>query len=91
MKETAKSYLGKTNSMIVVFVPAYFNDAQRKATKDASRIAGLDVQRIINAPSVAPLSYGTNNKEGLIVVFNIDYGIFDVSILEISNGVFEVC
>lgn len=90
MKETAESYLGKTVSKAVVTVPAYFNDAQRQATKDAGRIAGLDVQRIINEPTAAALSYGLNNKEGLIAVFDLGGGTFDVSILEISSGVFEV-
>ncbi|KAJ3707362.1 hypothetical protein LUZ61_011067 [Rhynchospora tenuis] len=90
MKETAESYLGKTVSKAVITVPAYFNDAQRQATKDAGRIAGLDVLRIINEPTAAALSYGMNNKEGLIAVFDLGGGTFDVSILEISNGVFEV-
>ncbi|WJX46459.1 Heat shock 70 kDa protein A [Trifolium repens] len=90
MKETAEAYLGKTISKAVVTVPAYFNDAQRQATKDAGRIAGLDVQRIINEPTAAALSYGMNSKEGLIAVFDLGGGTFDVSILEISNGVFEV-
>ncbi|CAN6323494.1 unnamed protein product [Urochloa humidicola] len=90
MKETAESYLGKSVSKAVITVPAYFNDAQRQATKDAGRIAGLDVERIINEPTAAALSYGMNNKEGLIAVFDLGGGTFDVSILEISNGVFEV-
>ncbi|XP_010932133.1 heat shock 70 kDa protein, mitochondrial [Elaeis guineensis] len=90
MKETAEAYLGKTVSKAVITVPAYFNDAQRQATKDAGRIAGLDVLRIINEPTAAALSYGMNNKEGLIAVFDLGGGTFDVSILEISNGVFEV-
>ncbi|XP_021717218.1 heat shock 70 kDa protein, mitochondrial-like [Chenopodium quinoa] len=90
MKETAEAYLGKSVSKAVVTVPAYFNDAQRQATKDAGRIAGLDVQRIINEPTAAALSYGMTNKEGLIAVFDLGGGTFDVSILEISNGVFEV-
>ncbi|KAF3788919.1 Heat shock protein [Nymphaea thermarum] len=90
MKETAEAYLGKSVSKAVVTVPAYFNDAQRQATKDAGRIAGLDVLRIINEPTAAALSYGLNNKEGLIAVFDLGGGTFDVSILEISNGVFEV-
>ncbi|KAK8529796.1 hypothetical protein V6N12_060565 [Hibiscus sabdariffa] len=90
MKETAEAYLGKGVSQAVITVPAYFNDAQRQATKDAGRIAGLDVQRIINEPTAAALSYGMNNKEGLIAVFDLGGGTFDVSILEISNGVFEV-
>ncbi|KAJ4811226.1 Heat shock protein 70 [Rhynchospora pubera] len=90
MKETAESYLGKTVTKAVITVPAYFNDAQRQATKDAGRIAGLDVLRIINEPTAAALSYGMNNKEGLIAVFDLGGGTFDVSILEIYNGVFEV-
>ncbi|XP_073118127.1 heat shock 70 kDa protein, mitochondrial [Elaeis guineensis] len=90
MKETAESYLGKSVSKAVITVPAYFNDAQRQATKDAGRIAGLEVLRIINEPTAAALSYGMNNKEGLIAVFDLGGGTFDVSILEISNGVFEV-
>ncbi|ONI16064.1 hypothetical protein PRUPE_3G077000 [Prunus persica] len=90
MKETAEAYLGKTVSRAVITVPAYFNDAQRQATKDAGRIAGLSVERIINEPTAAALSYGMNNKEGLIAVFDLGGGTFDVSILEISNGVFEV-
>ncbi|CAD6224393.1 unnamed protein product [Miscanthus lutarioriparius] len=89
MKETAEAYLGKTVSKAVITVPAYFNDAQRQATKDAGRIAGLEVMRIINEPTAAALSYGMNNKEGLIAVFDLGGGTFDVSILEISNGVFE--
>ncbi|GJM98697.1 hypothetical protein PR202_ga15728 [Eleusine coracana subsp. coracana] len=90
MKETAEAYLGKSVSKAVVTVPAYFNDAQRQATKDAGRIAGLEVERIINEPTAAALSYGMNNKEGLIAVFDLGGGTFDISILEISNGVFEV-
>ncbi|KAJ7943802.1 Heat shock 70 kDa protein [Quillaja saponaria] len=90
MKETAESYLGKTVSKAVITVPAYFNDAQRQATKDAGKIAGLDVQRIINEPTAAALSYGLNNKEGIVAVFDLGGGTFDVSILEISSGVFEV-
>ncbi|KAJ3682151.1 hypothetical protein LUZ60_014724 [Juncus effusus] len=90
MKETAEAYLGKSVTKAVVTVPAYFNDAQRQATKDAGRIAGLEVLRIINEPTAAALSYGMNNKEGLIAVFDLGGGTFDVSILEISNGVFEV-
>ncbi|KEH36461.1 heat shock 70 kDa protein [Medicago truncatula] len=89
MKETAEAYLGKTVPKAVITVPAYFNDAQRQATKDAGRIAGLEVLRIINEPTAAALSYGMN-KEGLIAVFDLGGGTFDVSILEISNGVFEV-
>ncbi|KAM7263430.1 hypothetical protein ACFE04_001113 [Oxalis oulophora] len=90
MKETAEAYVGRIINKAVVTVPAYFNDAQRQATKDAGKIAGLDVQRIINEPTAAALSYGMNNKEGLIAVFDLGGGTFDVSILEISNGVFEV-
>ncbi|KAK8964169.1 hypothetical protein KSP40_PGU019173 [Platanthera guangdongensis] len=87
MKETAEAYLGKSVSKSVITVPAYFNDAQRQATKDAGKIAGLDVLRIINEPTAAALSYGMNNKEGLIAVFDLGGGTFDVSVLEISNGV----
>ncbi|CAA7027109.1 unnamed protein product [Microthlaspi erraticum] len=90
MKETAEAYLGKSVTKAVVTVPAYFNDAQRQATKDAGRIAGLDVERIINEPTAAALSYGMTNKEGLIAVFDLGGGTFDISVLEISNGVFEV-
>ncbi|RWR77864.1 heat shock protein, mitochondrial-like protein [Cinnamomum micranthum f. kanehirae] len=90
MRETAESYLGKSIKKAVITVPAYFNDAQRQATKDAGTIAGLDVQRIINEPTAAALSYGMNDKEGLIAVFDLGGGTFDISILEISNGVFEV-
>lgn len=90
MKETAEGYLGKTVSNAVITVPAYFNDAQRQATKDAGKIAGLDVKRIINEPTAAALSYGMNEKEGLVAVFDLGGGTFDVSVLEISNGVFEV-
>uniref|UniRef100_A0A0C9S5P5 TSA: Wollemia nobilis Ref_Wollemi_Transcript_12558_2630 transcribed RNA sequence n=1 Tax=Wollemia nobilis TaxID=56998 RepID=A0A0C9S5P5_9CONI len=90
MKETAEAYLGRSVSNAVITVPAYFNDAQRQATKDAGKIAGLDVKRIINEPTAAALSYGMNNKEGLVAVFDLGGGTFDVSILEISSGVFEV-
>ncbi|KAG6543672.1 hypothetical protein Mapa_014855 [Marchantia paleacea] len=90
MKETAESYLGRPVSKAVITVPAYFNDAQRQATKDAGRIAGLDVLRIINEPTAASLSYGMDKKEGLVAVFDLGGGTFDVSILEISGGVFEV-
>ncbi len=72
-------------SKAVITVPAYFNDSQRQATKDAGRIAGLDVQRIINEPTAAALSYGANNKEGLFAVYDLGGGTFDVSILEISG------
>ena len=90
MKETAESYLGHGITQAVVTVPAYFNDAQRQATKDAGKIAGLDVLRIINEPTAAALSYGVDPKEGLVAVYDLGGGTFDVSILEISGGVFEV-
>ncbi|KAH9295073.1 hypothetical protein KI387_038661, partial [Taxus chinensis] len=90
MKETAESYLGRSVVNAVITVPAYFNDSQRQATKDAGRIAGLEVKRIINEPTAAALSYGMNNKEGLVAVFDLGGGTFDISILEISSGVFEV-
>jgi len=91
MKETAEAYLGHKVSEAVVTVPAYFNDAQRQATKDAGRIAGLDVKRIINEPTAACLAYGEDKKkEGKIVVYDLGGGTFDVSILEIGDGVFEV-
>lgn len=84
----AEAYLGRGVSKAVITVPAYFNDSQRQATKDAGRIAGLDVQRIINEPTAAALSYGANNKEGLFAVYDLGGGTFDVSILEISG---EAC
>ncbi len=91
MKETAERYLGSTVTQAVITVPAYFNDAQRQATKDAGKIAGLDVLRIINEPTAAALSYGVDKKEaGLIAVYDLGGGTFDVSILEIGDGVFEV-
>ena len=90
MKETAEAYLGRPVTQAVVTVPAYFNDAQRQATKDAGKIAGLDVLRIINEPTAAALSYGMDKKEGLVAVYDLGGGTFDVSILEISGGVFEV-
>merc|ERR1712196_301517 len=90
MKETAESYLGRGVTQAVVTVPAYFNDAQRQATKDAGKIAGLDVLRIINEPTAAALSYGVDKKEGIVAVYDLGGGTFDVSILEISGGVFEV-
>ncbi|URE20991.1 oligopeptide transporter [Musa troglodytarum] len=90
MKETAESYLGKSMSKAVITVPAYFNDVQCQATKDAGRISDVDVQRIINERTAAALAYGLNIKECLIAVFDLGGGTFDVSILEISNGVFEV-
>jgi len=91
MKETAEGFLGRTVSKAVVTVPAYFNDSQRQATKDAGKIAGLDVLRIINEPTAAALAYGMDKADGqTIVVFDLGGGTFDVSILEISGGVFEV-
>ena len=90
MKETAERYLGRSISQAVITVPAYFNDHQRQATKDAGRIAGLDVLRIINEPTAAALCYGSDKKEGLVAVYDLGGGTFDISILEISGGVFEV-
>lgn len=91
MKETAEGFLGRDVSKAVVTVPAYFNDSQRQATKDAGKIAGLDVLRIINEPTAAALAYGMDKADGkTIAVFDLGGGTFDVSILEISGGVFEV-
>lgn len=91
MKETAENYLGEKVSEAVITVPAYFNDAQRQATRDAGKIAGLDVLRIINEPTAAALAYGLEKKgSGLIAVYDLGGGTFDVSILEIGDGVFEV-
>ncbi|MCF6303924.1 MAG: molecular chaperone DnaK [Rhodobacteraceae bacterium] len=91
MKETAESYLGETVTQAVITVPAYFNDAQRQATKDAGKIAGLEVLRIINEPTAAALAYGLEKKEGqTIAVYDLGGGTFDVSILEIDDGLFEV-
>merc|ERR1740130_2343117 len=91
MKETAEGYLGGTVSEAVVTVPAYFNDAQRQATKDAGKIAGLEVKRIINEPTAAALAYGMDKNDGqTIFVYDLGGGTFDVSCLEISGGVFEV-
>ncbi|MED5395357.1 MAG: molecular chaperone DnaK [Pseudomonadota bacterium] len=91
MKETAESYLGEEVSQAVITVPAYFNDSQRQATKDAGKIAGLDVLRIINEPTAAALTYGLEkNETGTIAVYDLGGGTFDVSILEIGDGVFEV-
>src|ERR1700723_373075 len=91
MKETAESYLGEKVSQAVITVPAYFNDAQRQATKDAGKIAGLEVLRIINEPPAAALAYGLERKgTGTIAVYDLGGGTFDVSILEIGDGVFEV-
>jgi molecular chaperone DnaK len=91
MKETAEAYLGQPVTQAVITVPAYFNDAQRQATKDAGRIAGLEVLRIINEPTAAALAYGLDKKQaGTIAVYDLGGGTFDVSILEIGDGVFEV-
>jgi molecular chaperone DnaK len=91
MKETAESYLGETVTQAVITVPAYFNDSQRQATKDAGKIAGLEVLRIINEPTAAALAYGLDKKNtGVIAVYDLGGGTFDISILEIGDGVFEV-
>ncbi len=91
MKETAEAYLGEKVDKAVITVPAYFNDAQRQATKDAGKIAGLEVLRIINEPTAAALAYGLDKKEGkTIAVYDLGGGTFDISILEIGDGVFEV-
>jgi molecular chaperone DnaK len=91
MKETAEKYTGETVDKAVITVPAYFNDAQRQATKDAGKIAGLEVLRIVNEPTAAALAYGLDKKKsGKIVVYDLGGGTFDVSILELGDGVFEV-
>ncbi|MBS9477258.1 molecular chaperone DnaK [Ancylobacter radicis] len=91
MKETAEAYLGAKVTQAVITVPAYFNDAQRQATKDAGKIAGLEVLRIINEPTAAALAYGLDKKQaGTIAVYDLGGGTFDVSVLEIGDGVFEV-
>ncbi|HEY5217573.1 MAG TPA: molecular chaperone DnaK [Pseudolabrys sp.] len=91
MKETAEAYLGAKVDQAVITVPAYFNDAQRQATKDAGKIAGLEVLRIINEPTAAALAYGLDKqKTGLIAVYDLGGGTFDISVLEIGDGVFEV-
>jgi molecular chaperone DnaK len=91
MKETAESYLGQPVTQAVITVPAYFNDAQRQATKDAGKIAGLEVMRIINEPTAAALAYGLDKKKsGTIAVYDLGGGTFDISVLEIGDGVFEV-
>jgi len=91
MKETAEAYLGENVTQAVITVPAYFNDAQRQATKDAGRIAGLEVLRIINEPTAAALAYGMDKKHaGTIAVYDLGGGTFDISVLEIGDGVFEV-
>ena len=93
MKKTAEDYLGQTVTEAVITVPAYFNDAQRQATKDAGKIAGLEVKRIINEPTAASLAYGFNKEsktEKTIAVYDLGGGTFDISILELGDGVFEV-
>ena len=91
MKETAEKYLGQEVTKAVITVPAYFNDAQRQATKDAGKIAGLEVLRIINEPTAASLAYGLDKKQNKkIAVYDLGGGTFDVSILELGDGVFEV-
>ena len=91
MKQTAEEYLGETVTDAVITVPAYFNDSQRQATKDAGRIAGLNVQRIINEPTAAALAYGLDKKKDeKIAVFDLGGGTFDISILQVGDGVFEV-
>src|SRR5271167_2916854 len=91
MKETAEAYLGEPVTQAVITVPAYFNDSQRQATKDAGRIAGLEVLRIINEPTAAALAYGMDRKgAGTIAVYDLGGGTFDISVLEIGDGVFEV-
>ena len=91
MKETAESFLGEDVTQAVITVPAYFNDSQRQATKDAGKIAGLEVLRIINEPTAAALAYGLDkSNSGTIAVYDLGGGTFDISILEIGDGVFEV-
>ena len=90
LKQDAESYLGETVTQAVITVPAYFNDSQRQATKDAGKIAGLEVLRIINEPTAAALAYGMNDSDQKIMVYDLGGGTFDVSILEIGDGVFEV-
>ena len=94
MKETAESYLGDKVTEAVITVPAYFNDSQRQATKDAGTIAGLNVLRVINEPTAAAIAYGldkqASNKEKNVLIFDLGGGTFDVSILNIDGGVFEV-
>src|SRR4051795_13364062 len=92
LRQDAEAYLGETVDLAVITVPAYFNDAQRQATKDAGKIAGLDVKRIINEPTAASLAYGLDKESAdqTILVFDLGGGTFDVSVLEIGDGVFEV-
>ncbi len=91
LKEAAESYLGEKVTQAVITVPAYFNDSQRQATKDAGRIAGLEVLRIINEPTAAALAYGLDKKkEETIAVYDFGGGTFDISVLEVGEGVIEV-
>src|SRR5690606_7082731 len=92
MKKTAEDYLGQTVTQAVITVPAYFNDAQRQATKEAGQIAGLEVMRIINEPTAAALAYGLDKggQDKKIAVYDLGGGTFDISILELGDGVFEV-
>ena len=92
LKNTAEAYLGEKVTKAVITVPAYFNDAQRQATKDAGKIAGLEVERIINEPTAAALAYGLDkqDKNEKVLVYDLGGGTFDVSILELGDGVFEV-
>ncbi len=92
LKASAEAYLGETVTKAVITVPAYFNDAERQATKDAGRIAGLEVERIINEPTAAALAYGLEkqDEEQKILVYDLGGGTFDVSILELADGTFEV-
>jgi L1 cell adhesion molecule like protein len=93
MKEIAESYIGKTVKNAVVTVPAYFNDSQRQATKDAGTISGLNIQRIINEPTAAAIAYGLDKKsaeESNVLIFDLGGGTFDVSLLTINEGIFEV-
>lgn len=90
MKETAEAHLGQTVKKAVITCPAYFDDAQRQATKDAGIIAGLDVRRIINEPTAAALAYGMKEEGKIVAVYDLGGGTFDISILEIAQGVFEV-
>ena len=92
MKKTAEDYLGQPVTEAVITVPAYFNDSQRQATKDAGKIAGLDVKRIINEPTAAALAYGLDKKKAneKVAVYDLGGGTFDISILELGDGVFEV-
>jgi len=92
MKKTAEDYLGQEVTEAVITVPAYFNDAQRQATKEAGEIAGLNVRRIVNEPTAAALAYGLDKKHAdqMIAVFDLGGGTFDISVLELGDGVFEV-